>query len=75
MNLSKCFLANRENFGPYEQALTPLFGKCLSNQNLHENKGVWDFAESLGSRLVGCKYHEPEEPCGVSKRENPPCFW
>ena len=21
MNLSKCFLANRENFGPYEQAL------------------------------------------------------
>ena len=37
--------------------------------------GVWDFTLGVGSRLVSGKYHEPEEPCGVSKRENPPCFW
>ncbi len=36
--------------------------------------GVWDFVLCLGSRLVSGKYPEPEEPCGVSKGQNPPCL-
>jgi hypothetical protein len=32
------------------------------------------FISSVGSRLVSGNFHEPEEPVGVSKHENSPCF-
>jgi hypothetical protein len=44
------------------------------DQNLCKNQGVKDFISSVGSRLVSGNCHEPEEPIGVSKHENPPCF-
>jgi hypothetical protein len=37
-------------------------------------RGVKDFISSVGSRLVSGNCHEPEEPIGVRKHENPPCF-
>ena len=36
--------------------------------------GVKDSFLIVGPRLVSGKYHEPEEPYGVSKGQNPPCF-
>jgi hypothetical protein len=39
-----------------------------------KTRGVKDFISSVGSRLVSGNCHEPEEPIGVSKHENPPCF-
>jgi hypothetical protein len=39
-----------------------------------KTRGVKDFISSVGSRLASGNCHEPEEPIGVSKHENPPCF-
>jgi hypothetical protein len=33
-----------------------------------------DIISIVGSRLVSGNCHEPEEPTGVSKHENPPCI-
>jgi hypothetical protein len=62
------------NFCIHKRRKTAWF--CLENiKYLCKNRGAKVFVGCLGSRLVSGNCHEPEEPYGVSKRENPPCFW
>ncbi len=68
---------NRRFFGAVSSTLqNSLSEKPWQKQTkIVQKLGVKDFVFRLGSRLVSGKYPEPEEPIGVSKSRNLPCFW